>query len=73
MAKEHPLISSRRILTVAIADQLQLAREVLNPGYVLQLGRATCDIFARNANNEAGRLTARLIAIQERIEELDLD
>lgn len=74
MAKqEHPLISNRRILTVAVADQLKLSQEVLNPGYIINLGRATCETFARNANAEAGRLTNRLIALQERIEELDLD
>ena len=70
---EHPLISIRRILHVAVADQLALARESHSLGYANALTPAIARQLASNANQEAGRLTQRLLAVQERIEELDLD
>lgn len=73
MPKEHPLIVYRRILGTAIGDQLELAAEAQSIGYSRHLSAPIAQAMAENANREASRLTGRLILIQEKIEELDLD
>lgn len=73
MAKEHPLIVIRRIISVAIHDQLELAAEAQSIGYATNLSAPVAQAMAEGANREASRLTARLIWIQEKIEEQDID
>lgn len=68
MANEHPFIIDRRMLQVAIQEQLNLARHARDNGNVPGMRRIEAD-----ANAEAGRLVNRLVRVQEKIEELDLD
>lgn len=73
MTSEHPLITSRRVLQVAVTEQLELAKEWQSIGALNNYGRAYCEAMANQANSEAGRLVNRLVAVQEQIEEFDLD
>jgi len=73
LTSEHPLITNRRALQIAITEQLELARGWRTQGAINQHGRAYCQMMEAQANSEAGRLVNRMVAVQEQIEDFDLD